>query len=380
MAEEETGQERTEQATPRRLERAREEGQVPRSRELNTAAILLAGSAGLLAFGGLLSARMLDIARHAFQLQRTDIFDADFMARSLADAASWALGSVAPVFVLLVVAALAAPAALGGWLFSVKPLAPRFERLDPVAGLQRMFSIRSLVELLKAIAKVGVVGSIAVLILAVLADDLLAMGREPLEPAVHHALWITGWAALALSASTLLIAAADVPFQLFDHARKLRMSTQQVRDEMKETEGRPEVKSRIRQLQRQMARARMMSAVPKADVVITNPSHYAVALRYDIERSGAPVLVAKGSDLVAQRIREIAAAAAVPVIRSPRLARAIFHTTELEQEIPAALYLAVAQVLAYVFHLRNRHRARGPVPTLPEEFDIPEGMDRPGRH
>jgi flagellar biosynthetic protein FlhB len=177
----------------------------------------------------------------------------------------------------------------------------------------------------------------------------------------------------------LLIAAADIPFQLFDHAHKLRMTTQQVRDEMKETEGRPEVKSRIRQLQRQMARARMMSAVPKADVVITNPEHYAVALRYDIDRSGAPVLVAKGTDLVAQRIREIAQAASVPVVRSPRLARAIYHTTELEQEIPSALYLAVAQVLAYVYHLRNRHRARGPAPKLPEEFDIPEGMDQPRR-
>jgi flagellar biosynthetic protein FlhB len=379
MAEEETGQEKTEEATPRRLERAREEGQVPRSRELNTAAILLAGSASLLAFGQVLGTRMLDVARTAFTLEREALFDPSAMSRQLGDAIGWALGSLVPVFGLLLVAALLAPAALGGWLFSVKPLAPRFERLDPVAGLGRMFSIRSLVELLKAIAKVGVVGAIALLLLLVMRDELQAMAREPLEPAIRHALWILGWSALALSASTLLIAAVDVPFQLFDHAQKLRMTTQQVRDELKETEGRPEIKSRIRQLQRQMARARMMAAVPKADVVITNPEHYAVALRYDIEHAGAPTLVAKGTDLVALRIRDIATAAGVPVVRSPRLARAIFHTTELEREIPSALYLAVAQVLAYVFHLRNRHRARGPAPKLPEDFDIPEDMDQPRR-
>jgi flagellar biosynthetic protein FlhB len=185
------------------------------------------------------------------------------------------------------------------------------------------------------------------------------------------------WSALVLSASTLLIAAVDVPFQVFDHARKLRMTTQQVRDEMKETEGRPEVKSRIRQLQRQFARARMMAAVPKADVVITNPTHYAVALGYDVARASAPVLLAKGSDLMALKIREIAEANGVPVVSSPRLARAIYHTTELEAQIPAGLYLAVAQVLAYVFHLRNHRRGRGPAPVLPDELPVPEGMDRP---
>jgi flagellar biosynthetic protein FlhB len=205
------------------------------------------------------------------------------------------------------------------------------------------------------------------------------MAVQPLEPALRHSLRVLGWSALALSASTLLIAAVDVPFQIFDHARKLRMSTQQIRDEMKETEGKPEIKSRIRQLQRQLARSRMMSAVPKADVVITNPSHYAVALRYDLERGGAPTLLAKGSDLVAFRIREVAEANAVAVVRSPKLARAIFFTTEIDAEIPGGLYLAVAQVLAYVYHLRNFRRGRGAPPTLPEELEVPEGMDVPRR-
>ena len=379
MAEEETGQERTEEATPRRLERAREEGQVPRSRELGTAAILLTGSASLLVFGESISDRIMDIARGCFELRRADVFETGFMGERLVDSLHWALLGLVPVFIALTLAAVLSPVALGGWRFSAKPMTPKFERLDPLAGLQRMFSLRSLVELLKAIAKLLVVGGAALLLLWSLRADVLAMAKEPLEAAIHHASHLVLWSALALSASTLLIAAVDVPFQLFDHAGKLRMTTQQVRDEMKESEGRPEVKSRIRQLQRQMAKARMMNAVPKADVVITNPTHYAVALRYDVDKSGAPLLVAKGADLVAFRIREIAQANGVPVVSSPRLARAIFHTTEIEQEVPSALYLAVAQVLAYVYHLRNWRRTGGKAPQLPGEFDIPEGMDEPRR-
>ena len=377
MAEEETGQERTEEATPRRLERAREEGQVPRSRELGTAAILLTGSGSMLVFGESVTHRILEIARGCFALRRGDIFETGFMAERLVDSLYWAMWGLLPVMLALTLAAFLSPIALGGWMFSAKPMLPKFERLDPLAGLQRMFSLRSLVELLKAIAKVLVVGGAALLLLWSLRGDVLAMAREPLETAMQHASHMVLWSALALSASTLLIAAVDVPFQLFDHAGKLRMTTQQVRDELKESEGRPEVKGRIRQLQRQMAKARMMSAVPKADVVITNPTHYAVALRYDMAQAGAPLLVAKGADHVAFRIREIAQANGVPVVSSPKLARAIFHTTEIEQEVPAALYLAVAQVLAYVFHLRNWRRTGGKPPQMPGEFDIPEGMDQP---
>ncbi len=378
MAEEDTGQEKTEEATPRRLERAREEGQVPRSRELGTAAILLAGSVSLLAFGNVLGSGLLGIGRDAFRFERRAIQDPDAMLMQLGSASSETLLLLAPVFILLLLAAVLGPAALGGWIFSTRSLVPKFERLDPVRGLQRMFSARSLVELLKAIAKVLLVGAITLLLLWALRGELAAMAMQPLEPAIHHAVTMLGWSALALSASTLLIAAVDVPFQLFDHAQKLRMTMQQVRDEMKESEGRPEVKSRIRQLQRQFARSRMMAAVPRADVVITNPTHYAVALRYDAGRATAPVLLAKGSDLLALKIREIAEANAVPVVSSPRLARAIWFTTELEAEIPAGLYLAVAQVLAYVFHLRNHRRSGGSAPVLPDELPIPEGMDRPG--
>jgi len=377
MAEEDTGQEKTEEATPRRLERAREEGQVPRSRELGTAAILLAGSVSLMLFGNVLGAGLLGIGRNAFQFDRRAIRDTDAMLLELGSAGSEALLMLAPVLILLLLAAALGPAALGGWIFSTRSLAPKLERLDPVRGLQRMFSLRSLVELLKAIAKVLLVGGVALVLLWALRGELATMAMQPLEPAIRHAVTLLGWSALALSASTLLIAAVDVPFQLFDHAQKMRMTMQQVRDELKESEGRPEVKSRIRQLQRQFARSRMMAAVPKADVVITNPTHYAVALRYDAGRAAAPMLLAKGTDLLALKIREVAEANGVPVVNSPRLARAIYFTTELETEIPAGLYLAVAQVLAYVFHLRNHRRAGGAPPVLPEELPIPEGMDGP---
>jgi flagellar biosynthetic protein FlhB len=378
MAEEDTGQEKTEEATPRRLERAREEGQVPRSRELSTAAILLAGSVSLVVFGNALGSGLLGIGRDALRFDRRAIRDPDAMLLQLGSASSEALLLMAPVFILLLLAAVLGPASLGGWLFSTRALAPKLERLDPLRGLQRMFSLRSLVELLKAIAKVLLVGAVTMGLLWALRGELAAMAMQPLEPAIRHAVTMLGWSALVLSASTLLIAALDVPFQLFDHAQKLRMSMQQVRDELKESEGRPEVKSRIRQLQRQFARSRMMAAVPKADVVITNPTHYAVALRYDAGRAAAPMLLAKGSDLLALKIREIAEAHGVPVVSSPRLARAIWFTTEIEAQIPAGLYLAVAQVLAYVFHLRNHRRGRGSAPVLPEELPIPEGMDVPG--
>ncbi len=377
MAEEETGQERTEQATPRRLEQAREEGQVPRSRELATAAILLAGSGALLFSAPLLGERFAALARAAFGFSRDGLADPGLMAALLGAATLTALGALVPVFLLLMVAAVVGPAALGGWLFSSRALAPKLERLDPVRGLQRMFSMRSLVELLKAVAKVLLVAGVAVLLLWTLRGQLLAIGAEPVGPAIAHALRLVGLSALALSASTLLIAAVDVPFQLFDHARKLRMTTQQVRDEIKETEGRPEVKSRIRQLQRQLARSRMMAAVPSADVVITNPTHFAVALRYQAGHALAPVLVAKGSDLIALKIREIAEAHGVAVVSAPRLARAVYYSTEIDESIPAGLYLAVAQVLAYVFHLRNHRRGRGPAPELPPELPVPDGMDRP---
>ena len=373
--EDESGQEKTEDPTGRRLSKAREEGQVPRSRELNTAAVLIAGAVSLLIFGGMVSDRLMSIARQSFQFSRTHAMDSSLMVNALGTAAGQSMLSLVPAFIALLLAAVITPNLLGGWNFATKTLVPNLKKLDPIAGMKKIFSVRGLVEMLKAIAKILVVGAVGILIIWSMQSDILNMGREALWPAVDHALTVITWSALALAVSTLLIAAVDIPYQMYDHKKKLKMTKQQVKEEMKNVEGDPQVKGRIRQAQMQAAMRRMMAEVPKADVVITNPTHFAVALRYDVSKSGAPMLVAKGADQLAFKIREIAAANDVPVVSSPKLARAIYHTTELDMEIPSGLYLAVAQVLAYVFHLKNFKARRAQRPTLPTDLPIPPGMD-----
>ena len=376
MAEEDNAQEKTEQATPRRLEKAREDGQVPRSRELATAAVLLSGCAGLLLFGRSVGETLLNLGRTSFHVDRAEAFDSSQLGIRLSGAAIEIGLGLMPFFMLVLVAALLAPMALGGFLLSSKALAPKFSRLNPLEGLKRMVSLKALVELLKSVAKVVVVASVAGLILYASRADLITIGMQGLRPAIHHSLSVIVWSALGISAATLLIVAVDVPFQLFDHNKKLKMTRQQIKDEMKDTEGKPEVKGRIRQLQREMARSRMMAKVPEADVVITNPTHFSVALRYETAGSGAPVVVAKGTDLLALKIREIAVAHSVPVVSTPPLARAVYYSTEVDQEIPRGLYVAVAQVLAYIFHLRSYRRGRGDKPTLAEDLPIPEDFQR----
>ncbi len=373
MAEDETG-DKTEEATPRRLQKAREEGQIPRSKELTTTAVLLASTIGLWVFGGWIAAALASILRFNFTLDRDTIFDTQSMIAHLGSSFGEALFALWPFFAVIVVAAIAGPIALGGWLFSGKSIAPKLNRMDPIAGLKRMFSLKSLVELAKAIGKIGIVVSVAFITLKGFQDQLLGLSRESLEGGIGHSLHISLWAAIFMSASTILIAAVDIPFQIHDHAKKMRMSKEDLKQEYKESEGKPEVKSRIRQLQREMANRRMMAEVPKADVVITNPTHYAVALRYDPDTMETPVLLAKGVDQTAMKIREIANEHKIENLRSPVLARAIYYTTELEGEIPQGLYLAVAQVLAYIFQLRSWRAGRGDRPDYPSHIRVPPDM------
>lgn len=378
MAEEENGQEKTEEATPKRLEKAREEGQIVRSRELGTTLLLMTGGLALLVFGGAMSQRMQNVMKANFGFDRAAALDPALMFNYLAVSVFEVVDIALLILVLLMLAGVVGSLGLGGWLFSTKPLLPKLTRLNPIEGLKRMFSTRALVELFKAIAKFLVVSLIAILILLRMKDELLAIGQESLESAIIHALWITAWSAIGMAASTILIAAVDVPFQIFDNAKKLRMTRQQVKDEFKDSEGKPEVKSRVRQLQRELAQSRMMAAVPDADVVITNPEHFSVALKYEINGSKAPVVVAKGADEIAMKIREIANLNQVPLIQSPLLARAVYFTTELDDEIPEKLYLAVAQVLAFVFQLNEAKRKRGPdttsVNALNRRLNIPPDM------
>lgn len=379
MSEEDSSQEKTEEATPRRKEKAREDGQIPRSKELTTSAILILGTVGLWMFGSHMSEAMLRVLRFNFTLSREVIFDPQKMLAHLASSFFDGLLSLLPLFAVLLLAAILGPIALGGWMFSSKALAPKLNRLDPIAGLKRMFSLKSLIELAKAIGKVAVVVSVAFATLAVFESELLNLGRESLNSAVAHSLSLSLWAAIFISASTIIIAVVDIPFQIWDYSKKLKMSRQDVKDEMKDTEGKPEVKGRMRQMQREMANQRMMSAVPEADVVITNPTHYAVALKYNPETMETPILLAKGIDHAAFRIRDLAREHKIELVRSPVLARAVYYTTDLDGEIPGGLYLAIAQVLAYVFQLRNFRRGHGERPGFPSNLKIPKDMIFPER-
>jgi len=378
MAESESGQDKTEDPTDKRKRDAREKGEIARSKELNTVAVTLAGAGGLLAFGGHMAETLLSIMRINFSLTRDIIVDERAMGAFLLASGKMAIWAVQPVLILLFVISFVAPIALSGFLFSGSLLQPKFSRMNPLAGLKRMFSMHGLTELLKALAKFFVILAVAVVVLINDRQALLSIANEPLEQAIIHSLQVVGWSALWMSAGLLLIAAADVPIQLYQTHKKMKMTKQEVRDEYKDSEGKPEVKQRIRQLQREMSQRRMMAAVPQADVIITNPTHYAVALQYDPEKGGAaPLLLAKGADFMALKIREIGVEHKIQILESPALARAIYYSTEPEQEIPAGLYLAVAQVLAYVFQIRQYRAGRGKRPEpLKEDLPIPPDLRR----
>lgn len=370
---------RTESATPKRLEDARKRGQVPRSPELGAAAVTIATAAALLVLGPGLVGRMADLMHRGLGFDAARALDGGAALKIFEGAMLDALLAIAPVLALSMVAALTAPLALGGWNFSTEALGFKFERIDPAAGIGRMFSIRALVELAKSIAKFAAVGLVAGLLLWNQTDEILALSRGAIGPAMADALRLCGRALLAMSGALVAIALVDVPYQLWQHARSLRMTREEVRQEHRESEGSPEIKGRIRAAQQALARRRMMTEVPKATVVITNPTHYAVALRYEDGRNGAPVLVAKGADEVAARIRELAAEHGVPLVSAPPLARVLFRNVDLGVEIPAALYVAVAQVLTYVMHLRAATRSGAPLPPPPAIDPAVEQLGRDGR-
>jgi flagellar biosynthetic protein FlhB len=368
MAESESGQDKTEDPTDKRRRDAREKGEIARSKDLNTVIVMVVGAAGLLAFGGSMAEMMMHLMRDNFTITREALMDERSMGLMLMVSGKAALASVTPLLVSLMIASLIGPISLGGWLFAPDSLSPKFSRLNPLAGLKRMVSPQALIELLKSFGKFLIVKD---------KKDLLAIAHEPMEMAVVHSLQLVGWSTLWMAMGLLIIAAIDVPVQLYQARQKLLMTKQEVRDEHKDNEGRPEVKGRIRQLQREMSQRRMMAAVPEADVIITNPTHYAVALKYDADKGGAPVLLAKGTDFMALKIREIAAQHQILLLESPGLARSIYYSTELEQEIPAGLYLAVAQVLAYVYQIRQFQAGRGKRPDpLNDNLPIPPDLRR----
>lgn len=367
------GQEKTEEPTGRRLEKAREEGQLPRSKELATSMVLIAGILGIWIFGGLLYDSADRIVRYNFVLEREVLFDDKMMLIHLGASMQNAVINVIPILVVLLIAAFVGPIALGGWNFSPKALLPKLDRINPLAGLKRMFGVKSLIELLKAWAKVIVLAGCSLILFYIMEDDFFFLNREAPETAIIHAVDLVIKCAIILCLSTLLIVAIDVPVQIIQFMQKMRMTLQEVKDEHKDTDGKPEVKSRIRRLQYEMSQRRMMQDIPKADVIITNPTHFAVALKYDADSMQAPLLLAKGSDEVAFKIREIAAAHKIPILEAPALARAVYFNTKVGKEIPEGLYVAIAQVLAYIFQLDQYMKGRSAKPKRPA-FPIPDEL------
>lgn len=364
-------QERTEEPTAKRLAEAREKGQIVRSRELNTLAMLLAGSVALFAFGDAIMKDLWHLMEGDLRLNRRDLFEPGAIQAHLLHAAGVAAKLLAPFLVLMVLVALASPLSLGGWNFSSEAYLPKWEKLNPLKGLARMVSPQALIEMVKALLKFILVAAVTAALFLHFYDDFLGLSVQSLPSASRHAGHLILVCLLYLCASLGLIAALDVPFQLWNYRRQLRMTRQEIRDELRDVEGKPEVKRRIRSLQMEYARKRMMEEVPKADVVVTNPTHYAVALKYEQKAMGAPRVVAKGADLIAAQIRNLATGAGVPLLSAPPLARALYFSTDLEKEIPPGLYLAVAQVLAYVYQLRAARQYGADIPVPPSDLDVP---------
>jgi len=352
-AEAETGGERTEEPSQRRLEQARERGQVPRSRELTNFATMIGGSAAVITVGGTLVGRMSTIMQNSLAIDPQRLDSPQSMTASLGEAILSALVGLFPLFGALIALVLLAAVALGGWNFSPTAMTPDFTRMSPLSGLKRVFGFHGLTELGKALLKCVVIGGVCAAIVYRVFPDVMMLGHMAPRAAITHGAGVLAWAFVWLCASLAIIAAVDVPLQLFEYNRSLRMTRQELRDEAKESDGRPETKQRIRQMQQTLARRRMMHKVPGADVVVVNPTHFAVALKYDPKNMRAPRVLAKGVDLVAANIRRIAEEHRVPIFESPKLARALYKSTDLNREIPAGLYVAVAQVLSYVFRVRT---------------------------
>ncbi|HTH45766.1 MAG TPA: flagellar biosynthesis protein FlhB [Oxalicibacterium sp.] len=372
---EESDLEKTEPASPRKLEQAREEGDIPRSRELATCTLLLASGAAFWFSGGHMIEELNRMLASGLSFDRAMAFDMELLLAHLAAAIGQVLLAFAPAALILIVVIIGSPMLIGGWLFSVKSLEPNFSRMNPLKGLGNMVSTRAAVELLKAVAKATLVGWVAWLVVRSELDAVLGLTVEPLATGTAHLGHLMLMSFMFIVGGLILIAVLDAPYQMWQHAKKLMMSRQELKQEAKESDGSPEIKAKVRQQQREMARRRMMSEVPTADVVVTNPTHFAVALKYAENGMRAPKVVAKGADDVAAKIREIAAENNVVLLEAPPLARALYKHADIGDEIPEALYIAVAEVLAYVFQLRAYAQRGGVRPQEPTDLEVPPELD-----
>ena len=364
--------EKTEDPTERKLRNAREEGQVARSVELPAAAVTIGAILTLFFMGGYWIKQMAEIFASGFKFDRKTLDNPDLMVTAFAHQIGEAFLLIVPVLLVTAVLAILSSGATGGYLFSLKNTLPKFSKLSLLSGFKRMFGANAAIELLKAILKFSLVTIVLWALVSRQMDPMMQLGQMAIEPALAAAGWMVAESALWLSLSLLVIALIDAPYQKYSFIKRMRMTKQEVKDEMKDMEGQPEVKQQIRRRQREMANNRMIQKVQDADVVITNPEHFAVALSYDPTGDGAPILLAKGSDHMAARIREEAEKHGVEMFAAPPLARALYFSTEVDQAVPESLYLAVAQVIAYVFSLADVRP--GVAPMLKPQPKVPASM------
>ncbi len=377
MAEKDDSFEKTEEPTPKKLEDARKKGQVARSKELATALLLLFSAFALIAVGRFIASAMYGVTERSFTLSRDETFDTKHMFQILEMAVS---ESALPLIIFMLIAmagGIYGSIAVGGFNFAWGSAAPKGNRLSPMQGFKRMFGKDAFVELLKGIGKVLVISFMAYMSLMMFKDEALHLDVEMFPLNIFHALDMIEWAFLVLCCGMIPIALLDVPYQSHKHNEEMKMTLQEVKDERKNAEGDPMIKSRIRRMQYQAAANRMMQEVPNADVIVTNPTHFSVAIKYDQDGNRAPVMVAKGLDELAMHIRKIATAHEVPIIESPALARAIYYATEVNHEVPQKLFMAVAQILAYVYQLKAHKKGKAKRPkALKKDLPIPEELRR----
>lgn len=368
---EDSGQDKSEEPTEKRLTDARKKGQIPRSRELNTFVALMTGSVMLLFTGKSITKGLSELMRQQLSLSREVIYDAAspviFFEQVLLDG----ILLIFPLAIPLVIVALLTPMMMGGWNFTTESMVPKFSKMNPLSGLKRMFGVQGLVGLIQSIVKIALVFFVAGSLFKFYFDQFMGLNSLSLSSGIYKSADIILFSLLILSSTLILVVAIDVPYQLWNTKRQLKMTKQEVKDESKEQEGNPEVKGQIRRKQMEMAQQRMMDEVPKADVIVTNPAHFAVALKYDPMSAGAPVVLAKGTDLIAAQIRNVATAEDIPLVAAPPLARALYYSTKIDEEIPQGLFLAVAQILAYVFQLKTATENGWEKPQPPRDLKVP---------
>ena len=372
---EDSDAEKTEDASPRRIEKAREEGDVPRSRELATFAVLMTAGACLWAFGGMLAETLGRVLKSGLSLDREQVYNPGILIERVFNDIVTVMLACLPIAGAIMLIALVSPLLIGGWLFSSKAFMPNIMKLNPLKGIGNMFSKNALVELVKAIAKTIVVGIVAYIVISGQKEAMLGLAVEPLNESSAHALGMIAKSFLFIVGALGVIALIDGPYQIWHWNNKLKMTRQEMIQESKESDGNPQIKGKIRQMQREMARGRMMQNVPTADVIVTNPTHYAVALKYADGQRGAPRVVAKGIDDVAAKIRELGAEHKVAMLEAPPLARALYKHVDIDEEIPEKLYSAVAEVLAYVYQLRAYKKGEGDYPDRPRKLKVPDELD-----